>query len=80
MEQPVDVFREILLSLSYTPCFQIAELFRDDLSRLDAQAVAEPLSQVGVGRACKRVSCFNCMYHHNIAVQQKAKTPAFKQI
>ena len=45
-----------IIRLSYAPCLQIAEFFGDDLARLDAQAVAEPLSQVRVGRACKRIS------------------------
>ena len=45
-----------ILLVKCTPCLQVAELLGDDFSRLDAQAVTQPLGQVRVGRPCKGVA------------------------
>ena len=53
-----------ILLVKCTPCLEVAELLGDDFSRLDAQAVAEPLGQVRVGRPRKDVVALQELADH----------------
>lgn len=39
--------------LGCSPCFQVAELLRDDFSQINAQAIHDPLSKIGMRRAAE---------------------------
>lgn len=41
--------------LRSSPCFQVAELLRDDFSQINAQTIHDPLSKIGMRGATKNL-------------------------